>query len=142
MASITSQNQATRGRNDNKRGRGRRVNSRGGRGGSRVADQVEIAPVAATTIPNDADIATSVPTADEAISEDSDDVCWICAEKIKYFSISECNHTTCHVCALRLRALYKRQECTFCKVSFSEEPWRVYHVLTKLLISIRKRRWS
>jgi Zinc finger, C3HC4 type (RING finger) len=44
-------------------------------------------------------------------------VCWICAELVKIYSISECNHRTCHVCALRLRALYKRMDCTFCKVN-------------------------
>ncbi|KAI0035050.1 hypothetical protein K488DRAFT_30207, partial [Vararia minispora EC-137] len=46
---------------------------------------------------------------------DEDKVCWICAESVKYYSVSECNHRTCHVCALRLRALYKKLECTFCK---------------------------
>ena len=46
------------------------------------------------------------------------DVCWICAEPVKYYSLSECNHRTCHVCAIRLRALYKKTDCTFCKVSF------------------------
>jgi hypothetical protein len=46
-----------------------------------------------------------------------DGSCWICAEPVKYYSVSECNHRTCHVCALRLRALYKKFECTFCKVS-------------------------
>ena len=52
-----------------------------------------------------------------AVSEAGDmDVCWICAEPVKYYSVSECNHRTCHVCALRLRALYKKMECTFCKV--------------------------
>lgn len=48
---------------------------------------------------------------------DESAVCWICAEPVKYYSVSECNHRTCHVCALRLRALYKKLECTFCKVS-------------------------
>ncbi|KAG9005735.1 hypothetical protein FRB94_001301 [Tulasnella sp. JGI-2019a] len=114
MASTTVQTQSTRGRNDTKRGAGRRVNNRGGRGGGRGADQVNPEPAVTAAPANDADLATSVPTSDEAAS-DAEDVCWICAEKIKYFSISECNHTTCHVCALRLRALYKRQECTFCK---------------------------
>ena len=52
-----------------------------------------------------------------AVSEAGDmDVCWICAEPVKYYSVSECNHRTCHVCAIRLRALYKKMECTFCKV--------------------------
>ncbi|KAF9532795.1 hypothetical protein CPB83DRAFT_784026 [Crepidotus variabilis] len=54
--------------------------------------------------------------AEPAASESGEgDVCWICAEQIKYFAISECNHRTCHVCALRLRALYKKMDCTFCK---------------------------
>jgi len=42
-------------------------------------------------------------------------VCFICAEPVKYFAVSTCNHRTCHVCSLRLRALYKKRECTFCK---------------------------
>lgn len=46
----------------------------------------------------------------------SDDICFICAEPVKYYSLSVCNHRTCHVCALRLRALYKKDVCTFCKV--------------------------
>jgi hypothetical protein len=53
-----------------------------------------------------------------SLSESGDmDICWICAEQVKYYAVSECNHKTCHVCALRLRALYKKLECTFCKVS-------------------------
>ncbi|KAH8117281.1 hypothetical protein DFH11DRAFT_1816255, partial [Phellopilus nigrolimitatus] len=47
--------------------------------------------------------------------EEESDVCWICAEPVKFYSLSECNHRTCHVCALRLRALYKKLDCTFCK---------------------------
>ena len=52
-------------------------------------------------------------------------VCWICAEPVKYYSVSACNHRTCHVCALRLRALYKRLDCTFCKVRPHSRPYRV-----------------
>ncbi|KAF5364596.1 hypothetical protein D9758_005587 [Tetrapyrgos nigripes] len=52
---------------------------------------------------------------DEQPSTDDRDSCWICAEPVKYWSVSQCNHRTCHVCALRLRALYKKMECTFCK---------------------------
>jgi len=60
------------------------------------------------------------PTTDEVasipgVTEDAV-VCWICAEPVKYYSVSACNHRTCHVCALRLRALYKKLDCTFCKV--------------------------
>ncbi|THU81414.1 hypothetical protein K435DRAFT_972354 [Dendrothele bispora CBS 962.96] len=48
-------------------------------------------------------------------AEDDVDTCFICAEPVKYYSVSQCNHRTCQVCALRLRALYKKMECTFCK---------------------------
>lgn len=52
-------------------------------------------------------------------TQDADEsaICFICAEPVKYYSVSQCNHRTCHVCALRLRALYKRMDCTYCKVS-------------------------
>ena len=53
----------------------------------------------------------------ESTAADDASVCWICAEPVKYYAISECGHRTCHVCTLRLRALYKKMECTFCKVS-------------------------
>ena len=54
-----------------------------------------------------------------ASQEDDTGICWICAEPVKYYSVSECNHRTCYVCALRLRALYNKQECVFCKVRLS-----------------------
>jgi hypothetical protein len=58
-------------------------------------------------------------TTDQQTTDDGDAaICWICAEPVKYYSVSGCNHRTCHVCALRLRALYKRMDCTFCKVCF------------------------
>ncbi|KAF8175993.1 hypothetical protein BJ912DRAFT_1146929 [Pholiota molesta] len=62
--------------------------------------------------------ATRQPSATAAapLSDAGEEVCWICAEPVKYYSVSECNHRTCHVCALRLRALYKKTQCTFCKV--------------------------
>ncbi|KAI0263397.1 hypothetical protein BC834DRAFT_1027710 [Gloeopeniophorella convolvens] len=54
--------------------------------------------------------------ADADADADADqDLCWICAEPVKYYAVSECNHRTCHVCSLRLRALYKKMDCTFCK---------------------------
>ncbi|KAI0748387.1 hypothetical protein C8Q80DRAFT_1270806 [Daedaleopsis nitida] len=74
----------------------------------------------------------SAPDA-EAPPDDST-LCWICAEPVKYWSLSECNHRTCHVCALRLRALYKKMECTFCKepqpavifTTNADAPWTSY----------------
>ncbi len=45
------------------------------------------------------------------------EVCFICASSIEHLSIAPCNHQTCHICALRLRALYKKRDCAYCKVS-------------------------
>jgi E3 ubiquitin-protein ligase ZNF598 len=44
------------------------------------------------------------------------EVCFICASAIEHLSIAPCNHQTCHICALRLRALYKKRDCAYCKV--------------------------
>jgi hypothetical protein len=50
--------------------------------------------------------------------EDADDgeICFICASRVEHISISPCNHRTCHICALRLRALYKNKACAHCRV--------------------------
>ncbi|KAJ7154119.1 hypothetical protein C8R46DRAFT_445387 [Mycena filopes] len=100
------------------RGQAKRGNNRG-RGGPRGAGQ----PRGARTTAQDADKpgeAVAVPaaaTVEDQDQEGDDDVaiCWICAEPVKYYAVSECNHRTCHVCSLRLRALYKKNDCTFCK---------------------------
>ncbi|KAF9518877.1 hypothetical protein BS47DRAFT_1324980 [Hydnum rufescens UP504] len=69
---------------------------------------------------------------DRSIRGDAhEDVCFICTEPIRFYSVAECNHRTCHVCALRLRALYKRMECTFCKhpqprIIFTTSPSKPY----------------
>ena len=46
----------------------------------------------------------------------NDSTCFICAEPIQYLAVSECNHKYCHLCSLRLRALYKNKNCAYCKV--------------------------
>ncbi|KAL4064806.1 hypothetical protein V8B97DRAFT_1875710 [Scleroderma yunnanense] len=102
----------------------RGTRGRGGRrGGSRASqgkhDKPEPPP---NTTP--AEETSSVPEgtvkdtsdAQNTVAEVSDTaICWICAEPVKYYSVSACNHRTCHICALRLRALYKKLDCTFCK---------------------------
>ena len=45
------------------------------------------------------------------------EVCFICASQVVHNSIAPCNHRTCHICALRLRALYKTRTCAHCRVS-------------------------
>lgn len=56
----------------------------------------------------------------EEAEDDGDDgeVCFICASKVEHNSVSPCNHRTCHICALRLRALYKNKACAHCRVCF------------------------
>lgn len=107
------------GRRGNKpRNRGAASATRGGSnrtGGNtnKVNEVISDAPVVKA-----GDVAHVASTLPVAPSENGDiDVCWICAEQVKYYAVSECNHRTCQVCALRLRALYKKMECTFCKVS-------------------------
>ncbi|TFK22971.1 hypothetical protein FA15DRAFT_670975 [Coprinopsis marcescibilis] len=112
-----------------KRGSGRGTGRRGGagpprgnrgRGGSNRGQSSGKTPITdnqAGPKPQDAKsevVAVTLPVP-EPSEHGEEDVCWICAEPVKYYSVSECNHRTCHVCALRLRALYKRTDCTFCK---------------------------
>ncbi len=75
-------------------------------------------PKQATLTDDTKDEQTSVAVQVEESPQDPD-VCFICAEPVKYYSVSQCNHRTCHVCALRLRALYKKMDCTYCKVQHS-----------------------
>lgn len=98
--------------------------SRGHRGGGpgRRKSQNDPAPTESTGVadtlatPTVTEPTTVAENADATSPDDDTGICFICAEPIKYYSVSECNHRTCHVCALRLRALWKRQDCTFCKV--------------------------
>lgn len=43
------------------------------------------------------------------------EVCFICASPVSHNSVAPCNHRTCHICALRLRALYKTKACAHCR---------------------------
>lgn len=58
--------------------------------------------------------------ADQVTSGESDtetEVCFICASPVVHNSVAPCNHRTCHICALRMRALYKTKDCAHCRVS-------------------------
>ncbi len=50
-----------------------------------------------------------------AEDEDEAEVCFICASPVVHNSVAPCNHRTCHICALRLRALYKTRACAHCR---------------------------
>lgn len=77
--------------------------------GQHKSDEARTSPSSPTEASTEAGTGTEGGDTVEAI-------CWICAEPVKYYSVSTCNHRTCHVCALRLRALYKKLDCAFCKV--------------------------
>lgn len=53
---------------------------------------------------------------------DDGEVCFICASTIEHTSVAPCNHRTCHICALRLRALYKNKACAHCRVCRLQAP--------------------
>ncbi|KAI0306282.1 hypothetical protein B0F90DRAFT_1814209 [Multifurca ochricompacta] len=91
-----------------------------GRGGKSARGGAAISPTPNTnkSQANREDEEAAISTAQRDAQQDDNtdqDLCWICAEPVKYYAVSECNHRTCHICALRLRALYKKLDCTFCK---------------------------
>ncbi|KAG5982507.1 hypothetical protein E4U55_001814 [Claviceps digitariae] len=47
--------------------------------------------------------------------DDDGEVCFICANPVAHHSIAPCNHATCHICGLRMRALYKTKDCAHCR---------------------------
>ena len=64
-----------------------------------------------------------------------DDVCFICANPIQHHSVAPCNHVTCHICALRMRALYKNKDCAHCRtpapfVIFTDDATRRFEAYT------------
>ncbi|EEB07645.1 ubiquitin-protein ligase E3 [Schizosaccharomyces japonicus yFS275] len=62
---------------------------------------------------------SKVTPVEEEDDEDGE-FCFICAQNVTYMCIMPCNHQLCHVCALRLRALYKTNNCTFCKTAWDQ----------------------
>ena len=61
------------------------------------------------------------------------DVCFICASSVVHNAIAPCNHRTCHICALRLRALYKTRACAHCRVSTAFATLYTFEKLTRTL---------
>ena len=53
----------------------------------------------------------------ESTQDEEVELCFICASPIEHVSVAPCNHQTCHICSLRLRALYKTRACAHCRVS-------------------------
>lgn len=102
---------------------------RGGRGGNRggtpgnangephVPNPEAAARLAALKRP-DATSKLAVQSSDEAEDSDAEE-CFICASSVVHSSLTPCNHRTCHICSLRMRALYKQKECAHCRASTS-----------------------
>lgn len=99
--------------------RGPRSRGRGGRGRgqNRNANKVSLVPdgqaPSGTTEGEERPKRIPVAAVDDA---DDGEICFICASNVAHTSVSPCNHRTCHICALRLRALYKNKACAHCRV--------------------------
>ncbi|KAM3504366.1 hypothetical protein MY10362_003603 [Beauveria mimosiformis] len=132
--------QASRGRGNRSRGRGDRggQNSRGGggrrgrggghRGGPKQDDlpaepAAQDVAVAARAAKEEAGIAAPAHRATQNVDDDNEDVCFICANPVAHHSIAPCNHKTCHICGLRMRALYKTKDCAHCR---TEAPYVIF----------------
>ncbi|SAM85944.1 uncharacterized protein UBRO_07859 [Ustilago bromivora] len=81
-----------------------------------------------TTAADEDQASSSQPTTQTSTQDNNDDdhqilsegeTCFICADPIRLYSVAPCDHRTCHICALRLLVLYKKDECTFCKTKIS-----------------------
>ncbi|KAF2281010.1 uncharacterized protein EI97DRAFT_18025 [Westerdykella ornata] len=121
-----------RGRGGNRgQGRGNREDG-GNRGGARVSEKSLGKAPAATDAQSG-----SAPATAPLDAEDTDaEVCFICASPIQHTAVTPCNHRTCHICALRLRALYKVKTCAHCRtesdyVIFTDNHTKNYEEFTE-----------
>ncbi|KAI0410895.1 hypothetical protein F5X98DRAFT_358620 [Xylaria grammica] len=119
-----------RGRGGGGRGRGRgNTNAQSGRGGERsqgdrggrgaVHGSSTSVPASGPLPENSLPAAQVQPTGEGDDDNEGEDVeaevCFICASPVIHQSVAPCNHRTCHICALRMRALYKNKECAHCR---------------------------
>ncbi|UKZ80051.1 hypothetical protein TrVFT333_007816 [Trichoderma virens FT-333] len=105
------------------RGGGNRGQGRGQKGpDSAAAATPEAAGQAGLAAPTTAAVGNkenkaAMATAPEPDDDDDAEVCFICANPVAHHSIAPCNHKTCHICGLRMRALYKTKDCAHCRTS-------------------------
>ncbi|RFU80524.1 hypothetical protein TARUN_1643 [Trichoderma arundinaceum] len=125
---------ARRGRGANRGGQGR--GQKGTDGAATLAGSADAAGKAGRPLPGaEAEAAVGnkegkavVATGPGAEDDDDDaDICFICANPVAHHSIAPCNHKTCHICGLRMRALYKTKDCAHCRTSaafviFTDDP--------------------
>jgi len=61
--------------------------------------------------------AATKPTEQKNVDADAEgELCFICASPVQHTAVAPCNHRSCHICSLRLRALYKTKTCAHCRV--------------------------
>lgn len=106
------------------RGRGRgRGDMQGQRGGSRTnGDGVGVTSprsAAAQPLGGGSTVPSTRPEGDKPADEEEveAEVCFICASPVVHNAVAPCNHRTCHICSLRLRALYKTKACAHCRTN-------------------------
>ncbi|ORY06797.1 hypothetical protein K493DRAFT_251512 [Basidiobolus meristosporus CBS 931.73] len=90
--------------------------------------------------------ASAIAGNDEEENEDVEH-CFICTEPISCYSVGACNHRTCHLCSLRLRALYKNKSCGYCKaeldsVVFTKDPETPFEAFTLAELPARDEKTS
>lgn len=105
-----------RGGNQPRRGQG---GPRGGRGSSTNAgrESAQNPDNVPAPVQRPLEIRPKPEVDDDAESVDDEDCCFICANPLMYRAILPCNHNTCHICIVRMRALYKSKACPHCRVS-------------------------
>jgi E3 ubiquitin-protein ligase ZNF598 len=77
---------------------------------------------------------SAAPDAAEDGGDADTEVCFICANPIGHISIAPCNHSTCHICGLRMRALYKDNNCAHCRVCDLFWPLRFLYGATLFIV--------
>nr|KAJ3421759.1 hypothetical protein HK105_002403 [Polyrhizophydium stewartii] len=79
---------------------------------------------AAAAVASAAAAAAAAAMARAGAGDDDEEVCVICAEPIVWSAVGVCNHDVCHICSLRMRALYKRPHCSLCKTELDKVVFR------------------
>ncbi|KKA26715.1 hypothetical protein TD95_005315 [Thielaviopsis punctulata] len=133
-ANARSKGDGNKGGRGGRRGRGGQNRNRDGQSKQQDAPQESgLSAKAAQKLP-------AKKTDDDAASDTSEEVCFICANPVQHYAIAPCNHTTCHICSLRVRALYKSKDCMHCRtaseyVIFTDDPDKKYQDYTDKDIS-------
>lgn len=129
------------------KGKGRAGSSAGANGSGGGSKRPRAPKKASSNNQSESTAESQVPQQQQRIRRDyeppfepSDEHCFICAEPVSIFALPPCNHRTCHVCSVRLRALYKKTACTFCNqdtahlpIIFTRDPDKNYADFVPLL---------